>query len=74
VRFTTLPITPQKMLLALREKERQGLATFRFPDDMPDFRGPRTHAEWPQPGVSEDVEFDWDDLPGLEDDGEDLSL
>jgi carbon-monoxide dehydrogenase large subunit len=74
VRFTTLPITPQKMLLALREKERQGLASFRFPDDMPDFLGPRTHAEWPQPDVSEDVEFDWDDLPGLDDDGEDLSL
>jgi len=74
VRFTTLPITPQKMLLALREKDRQGLASFRFPDDMPDFLGPRTHAEWPQPDVSEDVEFDWDDLPGLDDDGEDLPL
>jgi carbon-monoxide dehydrogenase large subunit len=76
VRFTTLPITPQKMLLALREKERQGVATFRFPDDMPDFRGPRTHAEWPRPDVSEDVEFDWDELPGLDDEdgGEDMSL
>ena len=29
VRFTALPITPQKMLLALREKERQGV------DDLP---------------------------------------
>ena len=40
--FHRLPITPQKMLLALREKERQGAETFRYPDDMPDFTGPRT--------------------------------
>ena len=69
VRFTELPITPQKMLLALREKERQGVATFRYPDDMPDFAGPRTHADWPEPGVGEEMDFDWDDLDGL--DGED---
>jgi carbon-monoxide dehydrogenase large subunit len=77
VRFTTLPITPQKVLLALREKERQGASTFRFPDDMPDFTGPRTKAEWPVPDVSDDVDFDWDDLPGLDDgndDGAELTL
>ena len=62
VRFTSLPITPQKMLLALREKERQGVETFRFPDDMPNFGGPRTHAEWPEPNVSDDVDFDWDNF------------
>jgi carbon-monoxide dehydrogenase large subunit len=49
VRFTALPITPDRMLLALREKERQGLEVFRFPDDMPDYTGPRTHEEWPKP-------------------------
>ena len=56
VRFTALPITPDRMLLALREKERQGLKTFRFPDDMPDFCGPRSHEEWPKPtGSDEDL-------------------
>ncbi|MCW2676007.1 MAG: hypothetical protein JWR70_1047 [Modestobacter sp.] len=67
VRFTELPITPQKMLLALREKERQGAVTFRFPDDMPDFTGPRTKAEWPEPDLTDAVDFDWDDLPGFDD-------
>ena len=62
VRFTSLPITPQKMLLALREKERQGVETFRFPDDMPNFGGPRTHAEWPKPNVADVVDFDWDNF------------
>ena len=58
VRFTLLPITPDKMLLALREKERQGLAIFRFPDDMPDFVGPRTHEDWPGPtGASDEESF-----------------
>ena len=60
VRFTMLPITPQRMLLALREKERQGKVTFRYPDDMPDFTGPREYAEWPKPDVDDDVDFDWD--------------
>jgi carbon-monoxide dehydrogenase large subunit len=68
VRFTSLPITPQKMLLALREKERRGMASFRFPDDMPDFTGPRTKAEWPEPNLADDVDFNWDELPGFEDD------
>ncbi|MGZ4537112.1 MAG: xanthine dehydrogenase family protein molybdopterin-binding subunit, partial [Nocardioidaceae bacterium] len=54
VRFTSLPITPDRMLLALREKERQGVASFRYPDDMPEFLGPRTPEEWPQP-------TDWDE-------------
>jgi carbon-monoxide dehydrogenase large subunit len=58
VRFTLLPITPDKMLLALREKERQGVATFRFPDDMPDFQGPRSHEDWPGPtGASDEESF-----------------
>ena len=60
VRFTTLPITPQRMLLALREKERQTKDTFRYPDDMPDFTGPREYADWPKPDVEDDVDFDWD--------------
>jgi carbon-monoxide dehydrogenase large subunit len=60
VRFTVLPITPQRMLLALREKERQGREIFRYPDDMPDFTGPREHGEWPEPNVADDVDFDWD--------------
>jgi carbon-monoxide dehydrogenase large subunit len=62
VRFTSLPITPQKMLLALREKERQEAETFRYPDDMPDFTGPRTHADWPSPTAPDDDGFDWDSL------------
>ena len=54
VRFTALPITPDRMLLALREKERQGVASFRYPDDMPEFTGPRSYEEWPQP-------IEWDE-------------
>ncbi|MCW2943745.1 MAG: hypothetical protein JWR24_462 [Actinoallomurus sp.] len=54
VRFTALPITPERMLLALKEKERQGVDTLRFPDDMPDFTGPRTHQEWPEPTASDE--------------------
>lgn len=54
VRFTALPITPDRMLLALREKERRGVARIRYPDDMPDFTGPRTHAEWPEPTGSDE--------------------
>ena len=49
VRFTCLPMTSDRMLLALQEKERRGVASFRYPDDMPDFTGPRTATEWPQP-------------------------
>lgn len=65
VRFTALPITPQRMLVALREKERQGVDTIRYPDDMPDFTGPRGPAEWPSPvlaGAGDlDFDFDWED-------------
>jgi carbon-monoxide dehydrogenase large subunit len=49
VRFTELPITPDRMLLALREKARTGAARFRYPDDMPDYTGPRDVASWPKP-------------------------
>ena len=52
IRFTALPMTPDRMLLALREKERRGLAALRYPDDMPDFAGPRSHEEWPEPTSS----------------------
>jgi aerobic carbon-monoxide dehydrogenase large subunit len=52
VRFTALPMTPDRMLLALREKERRGLAALRYPDDMPDFTGPRSYADWPEPTSS----------------------
>jgi carbon-monoxide dehydrogenase large subunit len=49
VRFTALPITADRMLLALREKARTGLKYFRYPDDMPDFTGPRDVPSWPKP-------------------------
>ena len=49
VRFTALPITPDRILVALREKERRGMETFRYPDDMPDFAGPLDHTAWPAP-------------------------
>lgn len=65
IRFTVLPITPQRMLVALREKERRGAATLRYPDDMPDFTGLRDPAGWPSPvsaGAADfDFDFDWDD-------------
>jgi carbon-monoxide dehydrogenase large subunit len=48
VRFTALPITADRMLIALREKERTGVAIFRYPDDMPDYTGPRGHSSWPK--------------------------
>jgi carbon-monoxide dehydrogenase large subunit len=72
VRFTSLPITPQKMLLALREKGRQGVETFRYPDDMPNFGGPRTHAQWPKPNVVDVVDFDWDNFYEEENGGDSL--
>ena len=49
VRFTELPITPDRMLLALREKARSGKEKFRYPDDMPDYEGPRDYESWPKP-------------------------
>jgi carbon-monoxide dehydrogenase large subunit len=60
IRFTALPITPQAMLLALREKQRRGVETLRYPDDMPWFTGPRTPEDWPTPAPQDDLEFDWD--------------
>ncbi|MGD9762390.1 MAG: xanthine dehydrogenase family protein molybdopterin-binding subunit [Candidatus Binatia bacterium] len=44
VRFTSLPITPDKVLDALREKEARGVATLTYPYDVPSAPGP--HA-WP---------------------------
>jgi carbon-monoxide dehydrogenase large subunit len=64
IRFTVLPITPQRVLVALREKQRQGVETLRYPDDMPDFTGPRRHDDWPSPvsaGADLDFDFDWED-------------
>ena len=56
IRFTALPITADRMLLALREKERRGMTHFRYPDDMPDFDGPKSHEDWPKPtGPDEDM-------------------
>ncbi len=49
VRFTELPITPDRMLLALREKVRSGKKRFRYPDDMPGFEGPLDAQTWPKP-------------------------
>jgi carbon-monoxide dehydrogenase large subunit len=49
IRFTELPITPDRVLLALREKSRSGKEFFRYPDDMPDYEGPRDPQSWPKP-------------------------
>lgn len=57
VRFTSLPMTPDRMLLALQEKARTGVASLRYPDDMPDFTGPRTADAWPEPTDDEDGLF-----------------
>ena len=53
VRFTALPITADRVLLALREKERSGKKVFRYPDDMPEFTGPREPSAWPKPTAGE---------------------
>jgi carbon-monoxide dehydrogenase large subunit len=46
------------MLLALKEKARQGAEKFRYPDDMPGFTGPRSHAEWPGPtSAGDEMDF-----------------
>jgi len=49
IRFTELPITPDRVLLALRERDRTGKQDFRYPDDMPDYVGPRDAESWPKP-------------------------
>lgn len=55
VRFTELPITAEKILLALREKERRQVKSFRFPDDMPSYAGPQGVADWPRPPAEDDL-------------------
>jgi carbon-monoxide dehydrogenase large subunit len=57
VRFTQLPITADRMLIALREKQRSKLKVFRYPDDMPDYAGPRDHTAWPKPTGAEGTLF-----------------
>jgi carbon-monoxide dehydrogenase large subunit len=57
VRFTCLPITPDRMLTAMREKERQGVAKIRYPDDMPSFEGPRIPEDWPAPTSADDEDL-----------------
>lgn len=54
IRFTVLPMTPDRMLLALREKRRQGVETLRYPDDMPGFTSPMQYADWPKPTSPDD--------------------
>jgi carbon-monoxide dehydrogenase large subunit len=49
IRFTELPITPDRVLLAMRARDASGKPDFRYPDDMPDFDGPRDVASWPKP-------------------------
>jgi carbon-monoxide dehydrogenase large subunit len=44
IRFTMLPITPDHVLAALREKERRGVDTLTYPYDVADAPGPHT---WP---------------------------
>jgi carbon-monoxide dehydrogenase large subunit len=44
IRFTMLPITPDHVLAALREKERRGLETMSYPFDVPGAPGPHN---WP---------------------------
>jgi carbon-monoxide dehydrogenase large subunit len=53
VRFSTLPITPESVLLALREKERRGVDRLVYPDDMPGRQVP----EWPE--ISDDEVGVW---------------
>lgn len=43
IRFTILPITPDLVLAALREKERRGVDHLTYPYDVPDAPGPH---EW----------------------------
>jgi aerobic carbon-monoxide dehydrogenase large subunit len=57
VRFTELPITADRVLLALREKEARGMEVFRYPDDMPDFKGPRNHDAWPRSRATDEGLF-----------------
>lgn len=54
IRFTCLPITPDHVLLALDEKERQGVRSFTYPQDMPGYDGPQ---EWPEIEDSDELEL-----------------
>lgn len=54
VRFTCLPITPDCVLGALDEKERRGLPSFMYPQDMPDYDGP---TDWPEIEDSDDLDL-----------------
>ena len=54
IRFTVLPMTPDRMLLALCEKQRRGVGTLRYPDDMPGFASPVRYADWPKPTSPDD--------------------
>jgi carbon-monoxide dehydrogenase large subunit len=47
IRFTMLPITPDHVLAALREKEQRGVETLVYPYDVPDAPGPHS---WPNRG------------------------
>jgi carbon-monoxide dehydrogenase large subunit len=55
VRFTQLPITSEKILLALREKQRRQVQSLRFPDDMPGYAGPQGVADWPKPPADDEL-------------------
>jgi carbon-monoxide dehydrogenase large subunit len=44
IRFTMLPITPDHVLAAIREKERRGVETLTYPYDVPEAPGPHS---WP---------------------------
>lgn len=48
IRFTEMPITPGRMLMALRERDARGAKTLVFPDDMPGFED---RAEFSPPDV-----------------------
>jgi carbon-monoxide dehydrogenase large subunit len=50
IRFTMLPITPDHVLAALREKERRGVETLTYPYDVADAPGPHVWASGPDPG------------------------
>ena len=54
IRFTCLPITPDCVLLALDEMERQGRSSFTYPRDMPGYDGP---SEWPELEDEDELEF-----------------
>lgn len=58
IRFTCLPITPDRVLLAMGEMRRQGRTSFTYPRDMPSYEGP---TDWPELEDDDELEF-LDDL------------